>query len=1233
MWTEEQNLAIKKRDSNILVSASAGSGKTAVLVERVINLVINYKVDIDKILVVTFTNASAVELKERLLLAIYEALNKNPNDNFLKRQLTYINRANITTIHAYCLEIIRSNFHLLDIDPNFSIVDEAEGEYLKLKAINKVLEKRYINSLEDKKEEQKLYNLLELFLSKEEDLIEHILKIHKYIMSFSYPFDYLKTSIEKYNLDENIDLVDVDFGKEIFDSVINELKILIKRTEDILNEIYENDEFKKMYDLLEKENEYLKKCINASLWDKLYESLKNVEFARQPTVKTSNEKLKEKVVTYRKEILKKQVETLKKSVYANSNTVLKDNKKAYKYLSYIYDILVEFDEEYNALKKKENLLDFNDIEHLALELLITKKEDGTYEKSEVAKTLEEKFVEVYTDEYQDTSAIQEEILSALSNGKNRFMVGDIKQSIYKFRQAMPEIFSKKYETYEKINDLENNTLNSKIILAKNFRSRKEVLESINFIFKKLMSKKAGDIDYIKDEYLTFGAEKLKESPNNNYLTELNIIDLKQEENIENEEVKENEETNENANDDVSKYLDELKDFEIEAIYIVKKIKDLVGKFDIYDKDTKTFRKAEYKDIVILLRNLKDKGNILEETFKKCGISSFCDKSSSVFDSDEIKLLLSLLRVIDNPYQDIYMVSVMYSIIGGFNLDDIVYIRSLNKNIRVYDNLKLADQVLSKKDNLLDFEQVTLTKIKKFLNYINLLNNYSKIYDVATLISKIYETTNIYTQYNLDSNSRNKKENLKLLVDIALNIAKKGILTINEYIKYVDNLKDKADSSTSSAKIIGENENVVRIMTIHKSKGLEFPIVILADTMRKYNFKDLSEKIIMHNNLGIGINIVDNTYHVTYPSLIKQAIKNLSENETKSEELRMLYVALTRAKEKLVIFATVKDYEAFKKKQFVIYENNKIDPQIVLKNSRYFENISMCLKNESKENIDKVFDLHVIKVDKEKKELLKYTNDTLENYLNIHEKIEKLNSNIVDNNSIFNSNINNILEKNIDYVYKDIELVNTLSRVSVSKLKQEQEYIDIKKFDEQDIAKKELEIKDKYLIPESLSENVRYTPLRKGTLIHFILEHLDINKEFTLDSLKSYITELCNKKVLIKTDVESINVNKIYSFLNSNLGKDIKKAKKIYREQEFILANSSFSSSIIQGVIDLYYINEKGNIILVDFKTDRLEDENLYITRYKKQLNIYKEALEKLTSRSVEHSYIYSFELNKEIEVL
>lgn len=1250
MWTKEQQLAIDKQYGNILVSASAGSGKTAVLVQRIITKVIKYGVDIDKLLVVTFTNAAAAELKERLLKAIYFELDNNPNDMFLKRQLVNINRASITTIHSFCLDIIKSNFFLLDLDPNVSVCDDVKSNILKSNAMETVLESEYQKYNEDLKlginNTVGLYKILELFNGKDDEFVQTMLKIYSFIQSFEYPFEWLKEQTQKYNINDiNTDLYSYDFGKQIYDDCINDFLLLSERIKKYIERLKDEDDFEKHIEMLDSDLESIQRCIQCSYnsWDKLYDNIQSIDFSKNrfPVSKVANQDLKEEVKNFRDKYIKKAVEESKKKIYSLSLNILQELKSMYPYLTYIYDFLTKFDSEYKRLKSEAGCIDFNDIEHLALKLLVNHDKKGSYEITQVAQKLHEKYVEVYTDEYQDTSFIQEAILNAIACGKNRFMVGDIKQSVYKFRQAMPEIFNQKYYTYKSID--EDNKISTeeemnekyKIVLSQNFRSRKTVLDSINYIFSRLMNKDLGECEYSDIEKLKYGSDKYstdENEKNNDYLTELNILEVKDFNEYQNDESLDDEKKQ------AKEYIQDLKKFEIESIYIAQKINDIVKNksFRVYDTKNNCLKDASYKDIVILLRNIKDKGNILEKTLKSFNIPVFSDSITSLFDSDEVKCVMSFLQVIDNPLQDIPLVSIMFSIIGKFSLDELNEIRMYLPNGYFYESLLLASK---------DDKSKIYNKVNDFLNILKKFKQYSKVYNITELLIKMYKETGIYIQTLLIENTVQAKANLDSLLQVSQKYDENGSSSLYSFIQYIDKLKDKKSSETT-AKIIGENEDVVRIMTIHKSKGLEFPIVILADTASTYNMQDLRSNIVMHHDFGIGINCIDDEYKVTYPSVIKQAVKNVMKKEIKSEELRVLYVALTRAKEKLIIYSTINDLDKQLLNMYVMYKDEKIDYISSQKNNSYFQNILMALKDDTqKDRENKLFNINRIKV-LDTAELEKLTKDInakkdKNNAYTIEEKINELNSKIVDTevsdkNSKFYKKVDEYydqLVKKFDTSYKYTEDVNTKTRVSVSELKK----IDYE--DKEDInnlsnifEKKQNEyIMEK---PECLSsEKIHYTSARKGTLVHFILEHLD----FKIDSkekLSLYISNLVETSVITQEDKVQINVDSIYNFLNLKIGNELKiiDSNNIYREQEFILNDKAISNSTIQGVIDLYYINLDNTITLVDFKTDKLYKETEYINRYNKQLQIYKEALEKLKNVKVKNTYIYSFNLNKEIEV-
>ena len=1214
-WTEDQLKAIEKRDSNILVSASAGSGKTAVLVERIIEKILNDYLDVDKILVVTFTNAAAQELKEKILNAIYKALEneKDPKKiNHLKNQLIYINRASITTIDAFCFKLVRENFNILNIDPNIRICEESQSVLIKTRVLEDLLEEEY-ESYVDEKNVFGLYNILELFSGKDEELLDNILRIYNYIQSFPYPFKWLKEQIEKYNIAENIDLYDTDFGRDIYEDIVSEIELCIEKYDDYLNKISGIEEFNKCYTILDNDIQILKSAIAISnkSWDKLYENISNINFPKFVIGKVSDEELKNEISEFRKKEVKSVIDKIKKKIYAKSNEILEDNKIAYKYIKYLYEFLVRYDNNYREEKKNLGVAEFNDIMHYALELLVDEEDNIT----DIALGLKDRYKEIYTDEYQDTSYVQERILDAISKDNNRFMVGDIKQSIYGFRQARPDIFNDKYISYSSKADEESS--NCKIILSKNFRSREEVIDSINYIFEKIMSMKNGQCDYTQNERLICGNTGYISSDDTSYKTQINIINLKDKEVSPFEE-----------NDDDEVQIDEdLSNIQIEAKCIAYKIKEIIKKDKVMDKDG-MLRSVKYKDIVVLLRGIKNKAEIIEEELKRNNIPVFCDTSSSIFEGDEVKLVLSFLKIIDNPYQDIYMISIMFSIIGNFTLDEITKIRLYDSTSYVYDTLNsiLNDEEYVKQEGKI------VEKIKRFLSIIKEYTIYSKKYSISELLIRLYKDTNIYYQFALEDDAESKKANLNYLIELASTFYSNIGNTLNAYIKYIDNLKDKQDTSTTSAKIIGENEDVVRLMTIHKSKGLEFPIVILADTSKGYNFSDSrKQRVVFHHKYGIGIDVVNQDLGVTYPSLIKQAIRSVIEKETKSEELRLLYVALTRAKEKLFIFATTKDYDKEYSMQTIKLKNGKFNETLVASNTSYYKNLLPVIKYYNEFEADKKeFDIQRIEIKSNT------TDEELRNLFNIKEAEEEsksINDILITafNKEKVDKELLKSIKENLESEYRYYEDAHTPSRVSVSELKQS-------KIDEEDVHitslfQDENRDNDEYKIPSCLLEKEeKYTPVRKGLLIHFILQNLEFKSLNTKSDIKNYIDKLKFENVISEQDSKYISITKIYNFLNSKIGKELKDAKKIFREYEFILKNEKISNSLIQGIIDLFYITEDNKAILVDFKTDKLDNEQDFIDRYKIQLKIYKDAINTLTDYNIYKTYIYSFNLNKEIEL-
>ena len=1196
-WTKEQKDAISKKNSNILVAAAAGSGKTAVLVERIIRKIVDDGIDIDKLLVVTFTSAAASEMRERILEAIYKKLEENPENEILQKQLILLGKSNICTIHSFCLDVIRNNFYEIDLSSNFRIGTEEETELLKQEVLEDIFEELYEEENED------FAKLVDTYTGYKGDeaLKEIILDIFKFIQSTPFPEEWLEENIEKFKPNnEEKDFSETKWGKillqEIRDEVIDSIQSL---------KLYKNKCEK--YPEMEKFTNCLLQDINnlkifeeklQESWDSSFEYFCQFSFGRWPTDKKVTIGLKDEAKSARDTVKKKLNEVASKILLYFSKEAFEDIFAMYEILRILKNVILKFSKAYTEKKKERNIIDFNDIEHYALKILTEKNKDGIYVPTQVAKKYQEKFVEIAIDEYQDSNQVQEYILSTVSRQNNIFMVGDIKQSIYKFRQACPELFLSKYNTFS----LDGNDKGLKIQLFKNFRSRKNVLDFTNNIFENIMSKDIGDIDYTKEEFLNFGAD-FEEERNSLGKAEIHIIDLKNEE----EEPK-----GDFQNDVETQNEDRIEKQEIEAKFVANKIEELVAKkLEIRDKK-EGYRPIKYRDIVILLRATSNVAPIFEKELLAKNIPVFTDATSEYLDTIEIQTIISLLKILDNPIDDISLVSVLRSEIGKFTDNEIVEIRLVNREVKFYYSLKEAKEKLKGDLKL---------KIENFLNQINKWRKESEYFNLAELIWKIYTDTGFYEFCGLMPNGILRQANLKMLFERAKEYEKTSFRGLFNFIRFIEKLKT-GSGDMSAAKIIGENENVVRIMSIHKSKGLEFPVVILANSSKKANLTDLSENILLHQEIGLGPEYINYERRIRYSTSAKQAIKVANKKEVLSEEMRVLYVALTRAKEKLIITGTgldVKKNLEKKKELYDIYHCNygRINPILVKKFSSYLDWIELVSFNEnSKDLID-------IKVHNRKEVI---STKELKN-----EKVPKFD---FTKKTDFEQ-----ISKRFKFQYKYALETQLPSKSTVSKIKEIAFENESMNFDS--IVKKEVGLEN--TVPQFLEDNdKKISASRKGTLMHLILQKLDFKKEYDFEKLKELKEKLVLKSIITREEANSIYLNKILDFLKTDFAKKIKNAKVIQKEKTFctkILANEVYETAkdetiLVQGIIDLYFIDENDNLILVDYKTDYVETgkENELIEKYKKQLEIYKNALENAIHKKVYKTYIYSIYLNKEIEV-
>ena len=1219
-WTKEQSQAIHEKDSNILVAAGAGSGKTAVLVERIINKIINEKIDIDRLLVVTFTNAAAAEMRERVLEAIYKKLDETPENENLQRQITLLNKASICTIDSFCLDVVRNHFYELEnISPNFRIADTTEIELLKQEVLEDIFEEKYESQEEDFAE------LINTYTSYRDDtpLKELILKIYTYIQSNPFPNQWLDEKIEMFHIQDFVE----DFSKnpwgeillkEVEEELIDDINTLKEQEQNLAR----NPELEKYTKTLSDDIDKLEMLkVNLNSWDKAYAIYTNLTFATWPRQKVDSA-IKDQAKLVRDDIKKKFTKKLNKIFIYNSEEANRDIADMYPILVKLKHLIFAFGEEFSKRKRNKNIVDFNDIEHLALHILI-KNEDGKIEPTEVANIYKEKFVEIAIDEYQDSNMVQEYILTAISRGNNTFMVGDVKQSIYKFRQAMPDLFLSKYKTYQ-LKENKKDEDNLKIQLFKNFRSRANVIDFTNLIFQDIMSENLGEIDYTEEEYLNLGAS-YEETPQE-LETEIHVIDLKEKEDLApEEEARGTEEPQDN--DDAEETAEErLEDIQVEARFVVNKIKSLIeNHFQVFDRKINGFRDIQYKDIVILLRSTKVNAPIFEEEMINLGMPVFSESSQEYLDSIEIQTIMSLLKIIDNPIQDIPLVTVLRSPIGNFTDDELVEIRLSDKYDQFYTAMQKARINVDKK---------LKEKIDTFFNNLEKWRKEQEYLALDEFIWKLYSDTHYYTYVGLMPNGDLRQANLKMLFERAKQYETASFKGLYNFIQFMEKLHI-GSNDLGSAKLIGENDDVIRIMSIHKSKGLEFPVVFLSATGKQFNLMDLNQNILLHQELGIGVKYIDYERQVQYDTLTKEAIRNKILTETLSEEMRILYVALTRAKEKLYITGLKKDYEKEMEnmqKQVGRYHkvNEKINYILVKKYKKYLDWMLLVYLYE-KENKNNLFQLKVWN----KQELLKSFAKPKEEVVDIKEQLEKVK---IEKETF--EKLNTVLE----YTYPH-QLATTIpTMTSVTKIKQNQLNNEIKSKSEIKIenqAENQLTFHKPNFLREDIEEVI--TPAQKGTLIHLCMQRLDETKDYTLESIKMLIQDLEKRKMITEKEAKAINPYKILAFTKSAIWKALKTAKKVYKERPFFInipAKEIYGEEeleeeiLLQGIIDLYYINQNDEIILVDYKTDYVETgkENELIEKYITQLELYKRALEESLQRKISKTYIYSVYLEKEIEV-
>lgn len=1174
-WTEDQKKVIDLRDRNILVSAAAGSGKTAVLVERIMEMVCDeaHPVDVDRLLVVTFTKAAAAEMKERVGAAIRKRLEEQPNNGYLQKQETLVSHAQITTIDSFCSYILRNHFGEIDLDPAFRVADEGELKLLKKDILKELLEEEYAAKRPE------FLHFVECYASgKNDDVLEDlILKLFEFSTSDPFPEEWLESLIKSQGVpcEEKI----LEHVRKILESLLDENEQAIALCTGICGPVFYED-------ALQQDKLLLRKCLDCQSYEEYSEVIRGRSFAALSRKKMppDTEDEKKEAVKNARNHMKKSLESLEKQFFYMPAELTREAAKiAEPAKRELVALTLEFSRRFAEKKRKRNIVDFSDMEHLALQILVTRK-DGECVPTDIAKGYAEYFAEIMIDEYQDSNLVQELILTSISKktlgGNNLFMVGDVKQSIYRFRQARPELFMEKQETYT----LTAST-SQRVNLSKNFRSRKEVLDTVNFLFERMMTKELGNITYDAEAALYLGADMPEPEKNSDVQSELMLLSLPEE-------------------DDTEEKLDKA---EMEASMIACKILEMLESAKVTDKKTGQLRPAKLGDMVILLRSMTGWSDTFSNVLGAYGIPTVTGSSTGYFSAMEIQTVLNFLRILDNCKQDIPLSAVLHSPIGNLTSQEMAKIRATFPEVPYHEAcIRYAaegeEAVLCKKLN--DFWKLT-ENLRKKAEYL----------PIHKLLWEIYDQTSYEQLVKIQPNGAVRAANLQMLIQKALDYESTSYRGLFNFVRYIENLqKYEVDYGVAESSV--GNENAVRIMSIHKSKGLEFPIVFVSGLAKKFNKQDARERIAMHSDLGLGCDAIDPERRIKLPTLHKKMIQKQIELESLGEELRVLYVALTRAKEKLIMTGTLKNA-----------------PEEVLGLARERE---LCQRGryESLCGGSSFLDW-ILQVSAGETAPFEMTYVTVESL--VEKKVQKALETQYDHAALRSkkTEVSESLKEKFEYQYPYQDETNIPGKVSVSELKKaamEEETLEL--FEEPEIVP---------YIPAFLREERKGSATERGTAYHRIAECMDLSGIRHSDQVKERMSVLVQQGKITQSAADTINAYEIYVFCQSNLCKRILKAQKsgnLYKEQPFVIArpakeiSEEYGSSkevLVQGIMDAYF-EESDGIVLIDYKTDHVKDAEELVRRYRKQLEIYAESLEQMTGKKVKERIIYSFCLGKEIVV-
>ena len=1321
-WTEEQQKVIDTHGVDVLVSAAAGSGKTAVLVARILEMVTSpvHPVDIDRLLVVTFTNAAAAEMRQRIRDALEVRAEQEADNEHLQRQLVLIHNAKITTIHSFCLQVLRSHFHLIGLDPGFRVADEAEMQLLRQDVLKEVLDETY----ETEAENQEFHEFLEQFSPGKDDrpVMEAVLALYHFSMGQPWPLEWLQECREMYvgggaalaktdsaeqkkEEPDNGSRLEEDSAKEGEEQNNQTERVCGKTCDGLHDPLWLRAAVDDTKHVLEEAGNLVQRAYDtamepfgpAAYGPALLDDLEQIErvaraqdyhglaaaFRGMHPYKRLSTKKDPDVLEEKKQLVKDLREAAKTALagvrtryFYDTPEVIRDEFErsglSVRWLTYLTEA---FSKRLAQRKAEKNMLDFSDLEHLALQILVERK-DGENHPSAAAREYAGQFEEIMIDEYQDSNLVQELILGSVSGGgcgaHNLFMVGDVKQSIYRFRLARPELFLEKYHMYPQLETAQ------RIDLHKNFRSRYEVLNSVNYIFRQIMTENPGGIVYDEDAALYAGA-KFPERVDLCAEKDAWVQDGGKPESDASQSMKKEEangallkaeEINETSSRE-SAYTTELwltesdtaRRRETEARMVGARIEAMVGKEQIWDKDLTpegwmegmergSYRPVQYKDVVILLRTVSGWADTFGSVLTEMGIPNFTGSQSGYFSAAEVRTVLSYLQVLDNPRQDIPLAAVLHSAIGGLDEEELAWIRSESEEGSFYECCRSylesgADKAIKE-------------KLAHFFDMLERFRARAEYTPVHLLLWEILDETGYGAYAQALPAGSQRKANLDMLVEKAIAYEATSYRGLYHFVRYIENLK-KYEVDYGEANIGSESDNTVRIMSIHKSKGLEFPVVFVCGMAKQFNETDSRAKAVMHPSLGIGCDCVDTRLRTRQASLLKKIIQKTTSMENLGEEMRVLYVAMTRAKEKLILTGCVGNMEeqAAKWSQTAATPGETLPYSSLTGASSYLDWVMPALMRHPDARMLALslhipyeeFDQSVWKKRMEKGKPVEKTDAFSTHYefyamakeLFEAEEFRQADKEQASLAALLNPDLSVCADEEArkylahvfseDFAYQYERGQKIAGKLSVSELKkrsQEPEETDAKQL----YAPEEEEI-----IPGFYRTDVQVKGAARGTLYHTFMENLDFSKK---EELQMQLEELVNCGKMSRDEASAVRLSDIRRFLKTKTGKGMEQAAragKLHREQPFVLGVpaetiqkewSGDETVLVQGIIDAWFEDEDGAVILVDYKTDHIADREKLAERYRGQLSYYAQALEQLTGRTVKTQVIYSFFLGKEI---